>query len=344
MTTRRPMTSSCSSTAMLSPWSTPCRSSVGASKTRAWSPCDETRTSATSNPIPVSAWCRCATGNDFMEIGRTEVAGWVKNGEPVTDVGGNLLRALERTETPWTPLLRSNRVNPHPLWFGIYGESATTTARAFAGPWPASTSSTALSFRSEGGSFPTWDGPCAGSTRQGCNAGSAHPEGGRSIGPGDVRQARARPGVLQRVDLTDVDTAMKHRRGLHRNPHQGTSHRPKGKATHLSRHVVAVMALVAGLAILATTWALSNPPGASPDEPTSYIKAIGTSLGQWLPQHVTVARNIPRHRFDDANFGAFEVPVHYVPDPRWACNRLTAASARCLRAEPSQPQGGTHRQ
>lgn len=41
--------------------------------------------------------------------------------EPVTDVGGNLLAALERTKTRWTPLLRSNRVNPHPLWFGVYG-------------------------------------------------------------------------------------------------------------------------------------------------------------------------------------------------------------------------------
>ena len=47
---------------------------------------------------------------------------WVgPNGEPITDVGGNLLKALERTGTQWTPLLRSNRVNPHPLWFGIYG-------------------------------------------------------------------------------------------------------------------------------------------------------------------------------------------------------------------------------
>ena len=42
-------------------------------------------------------------------------------GRPVTDVGGNLLAALERTNTPWTPLLRTNRVNPHPLWFGVYG-------------------------------------------------------------------------------------------------------------------------------------------------------------------------------------------------------------------------------
>jgi hypothetical protein len=42
-------------------------------------------------------------------------------GKPTTDVGGNLLRALERSGDGWTPLLRSNRVNLHPLWFGVYG-------------------------------------------------------------------------------------------------------------------------------------------------------------------------------------------------------------------------------
>lgn len=48
---------------------------------------------------------------------------WTNNvGATLTDVGGNLLRALERTATPWAPLLRSNRRNFHPLWFGIYGD------------------------------------------------------------------------------------------------------------------------------------------------------------------------------------------------------------------------------
>ncbi|HVA03638.1 MAG TPA: hypothetical protein VMU64_07790 [Acidimicrobiales bacterium] len=44
------------------------------------------------------------------------------DGRPTTDVGGNLLRALERAGDRWTPLLRSNRVNLHPLWFGVYGD------------------------------------------------------------------------------------------------------------------------------------------------------------------------------------------------------------------------------
>jgi len=44
------------------------------------------------------------------------------DGGAVTDVGGNLLRALELAGDEWTPLLRSNRLDLHPLWFGIYGE------------------------------------------------------------------------------------------------------------------------------------------------------------------------------------------------------------------------------
>jgi hypothetical protein len=40
----------------------------------------------------------------------------------MSDVGGNLLRRLEVTGTEWLPLLRSNAHNPHPMFFGIYGD------------------------------------------------------------------------------------------------------------------------------------------------------------------------------------------------------------------------------
>jgi hypothetical protein len=42
-------------------------------------------------------------------------------GARVSDVGANLLRRLELTETPWVQLLRSNPKNLDPLYFGIYG-------------------------------------------------------------------------------------------------------------------------------------------------------------------------------------------------------------------------------
>ena len=38
------------------------------------------------------------------------------------DVGGNLLRKLELTKTPWTDVLRSNRTNLDPLYYAIYGD------------------------------------------------------------------------------------------------------------------------------------------------------------------------------------------------------------------------------
>jgi hypothetical protein len=43
--------------------------------------------------------------------------------EPNSDVGGNLLRRLEGTGTPWTPILRTNRADLDPLYFAIYGDA-----------------------------------------------------------------------------------------------------------------------------------------------------------------------------------------------------------------------------
>lgn len=48
---------------------------------------------------------------------------WVNDaGERVTDVGGNLLKAITRRNAAWYPVLRSNRRNIHPVWFGVYGD------------------------------------------------------------------------------------------------------------------------------------------------------------------------------------------------------------------------------
>jgi hypothetical protein len=44
-------------------------------------------------------------------------------GKRTTDVGGNLLRRLELTHTPWVEVLRSNHRNLDPLYFAIYGEA-----------------------------------------------------------------------------------------------------------------------------------------------------------------------------------------------------------------------------
>lgn len=43
-------------------------------------------------------------------------------GERVSDVGGNLLKILNERHIQWYPMLRSNRRNIHPLWFGLYDD------------------------------------------------------------------------------------------------------------------------------------------------------------------------------------------------------------------------------
>jgi hypothetical protein len=45
------------------------------------------------------------------------------SGGHVTDVGGNLLRTLELTKTPWVEVLRSNRKDLDPLFFAVYGDT-----------------------------------------------------------------------------------------------------------------------------------------------------------------------------------------------------------------------------
>jgi hypothetical protein len=48
-------------------------------------------------------------------------ATWVNpQGKEVTDVGGNLHRLVQERGIDWYPMLRTNKVNPHPLQFGVY--------------------------------------------------------------------------------------------------------------------------------------------------------------------------------------------------------------------------------
>jgi hypothetical protein len=47
----------------------------------------------------------------------------IADGRRPTDVGGNLLRALELTDTPWVDVLRTNRAHVDPLFFAVYGDT-----------------------------------------------------------------------------------------------------------------------------------------------------------------------------------------------------------------------------
>ncbi len=70
--------------------------------------------------------CFCVTTVDFWNrIGGDWRQGytWVNHlGYRTSDVGGNLLGQLREHNVAWQPLLRSNKVNLHPIWFGIYGD------------------------------------------------------------------------------------------------------------------------------------------------------------------------------------------------------------------------------
>ena len=67
--------------------------------------------------------CFCATTiGAWRRLGGDWSEGYLwpdRGGKPVTDVGGNLLRTLELTGTPWVEVLRSNRKNPDPLFFAV---------------------------------------------------------------------------------------------------------------------------------------------------------------------------------------------------------------------------------
>jgi hypothetical protein len=56
------------------------------------------------------------------------------NNQVVTDTGGNLLKILEDREVEWFPMLRTNKVNLHPLWFGIYSDLAYHHGAGFRTP------------------------------------------------------------------------------------------------------------------------------------------------------------------------------------------------------------------
>jgi hypothetical protein len=56
-------------------------------------------------------------------------------GISVTDVGGNLLGLLQKQNVHWQPLLRSNRTELHPLYFGIYGDIVYHHGAGFREPY-----------------------------------------------------------------------------------------------------------------------------------------------------------------------------------------------------------------
>jgi len=87
---------------------------------------------------PHPHWCFTATTVGFWaELGSDWTNGplWRgTNGVEVTDFGATLWRDLERAKADWKPMLRSNRRDLHPLWFGIYDDVIYHHGAAFRQP------------------------------------------------------------------------------------------------------------------------------------------------------------------------------------------------------------------
>ena len=77
------------------------------------------------DPQPHPCFCvtRCSTWRDLPGDWSKGYSWTGPSGEPVTDVGANLLRQLELTGTPWVPVLRTQQLDVHPVFFGIYGNA-----------------------------------------------------------------------------------------------------------------------------------------------------------------------------------------------------------------------------
>jgi hypothetical protein len=85
---------------------------------------------------PHPSFCLTTVGF-WSEIGGDWRRGYkwtASTGDQVTDVGGNLLGILRERDLPWRPLLRSNRVNLDPIFFGVYGDVAYHHGAGFRPP------------------------------------------------------------------------------------------------------------------------------------------------------------------------------------------------------------------
>jgi hypothetical protein len=85
---------------------------------------------------PHPSFCLTTVGF-WKEIGGDWRRGYewtASTGDRVTDVGGNLLGILESNGIAWRPLLRSNRWNLDPFWFGIYADVAYHHGAGFRPP------------------------------------------------------------------------------------------------------------------------------------------------------------------------------------------------------------------
>lgn len=82
------------------------------------------RTENLGDPQPHPCFC-VATASFWKSLPGDWERGpkWINSvGREIGDIGGRLWHQLSATGSRWTPILRANAVNWHPVFFGLYGE------------------------------------------------------------------------------------------------------------------------------------------------------------------------------------------------------------------------------
>lgn len=113
--------------------------------------------------------------------------------------------------------------------------------------------------------------------------------------------------------------------------------------------------LVAAYALLSAAWVFGNPPGAAPDEPSHYLKALATGRGQWVGRPVSTRAdwqppppydrpeaktNLAQLRWLQQTTRVVDVEPALSPGA-FACNAFRPdATAACLRS-PAAPSAET---
>ncbi len=104
--------------------------------------------------------------------------------------------------------------------------------------------------------------------------------------------------------------------------------------------------LGAAYALIILGWLFANPPGAAPDEPSNYIKAVAIGLGQLGTPAPVPPAYAARYGFDGPRLAtvnlttrAVDIPLALAPS-RFGCNAFRPlVSAACLSGPPIGPTG-----
>jgi Predicted membrane protein (DUF2142) len=99
--------------------------------------------------------------------------------------------------------------------------------------------------------------------------------------------------------------------------------------------------LVGSYAILITSWVVTNPPGAAPDEPAHMLKALAVSGGDLLgkrPLHFVPSGDAVRDDYARRSVRVLRVPPTLAPSEGLTCNAFQPeVSSGCLRGQTERP-------